>query len=230
MTQFKDKAGDQSSVSTGLLDYPVLMAADIILYSAHEVPVGDDQRQHVELARDIAQRFNHLYGETFVVPEAVIPEVGARVMGLNDPNAKMSKSYTDVRGHAVGMLDEPKEIERSIKRAVTDSHGEIIFSDDVERSGVNNLLGIYKAVTNKTKTEVEKDFSDARGYGDLKTRVAEVLIEELNPIRDRYRELIKDGDQLDELLARGADRAASISVPKLQEIKGRVGLVLSGGP
>lgn len=230
MTQFKDKAGDQASVSTGLLDYPVLMAADIILYSAHEVPVGDDQRQHVELARDIAQRFNHLYGETFVVPEAVIPEVGARVMGLNDPNSKMSKSYADVRGHAVGMLDEPKEIERSIKRAVTDSHGEIIFSDDAERSGVNNLLGIYKAVTNKTKSEVEKDFSDARGYGDLKTRVAEVLIEELNPIRDRYQELIKDSDQLDELLARGADRAASISVPKLQEIKSKVGLVLSGGP
>jgi len=230
MTQFKDKAGDQASVSTGLLDYPVLMAADIILYSAHEVPVGDDQRQHVELARDIAQRFNHLYGETFVVPEAVIPEVGARVMGLNDPTLKMSKSYADVRGHAVGMLDEPREIERSIKRAVTDSYGEIIFSDESERSGVNNLLGIYKAVTNKTKTEVEKDFSDARGYGDLKTRVAEVLIEELNPIRDRYQELIKDGDQLDELLARGADRATSISVPKLQEVKGRVGLVLSGGP
>ena len=230
MTQFKDKAGDQASVSTGLLDYPVLMAADIILYSAHEVPVGDDQRQHVELARDIAQRFNHLYGETFVVPEAVIPEAGARVMGLNDPNSKMSKSYADVRGHAVGMLDEPKEIERSIKRAVTDSHGEIIFSDDAERSGVNNLLGIYKAVTNKTKSEVEKDFSDARGYGDLKTRVAEVLIEELNPIRDRYQELIKDGNQLDELLARGADRAASISVPKLQEVKSKVGLVLSGGP
>ena len=230
MTQFKDKAGDQASVSTGLLDYPVLMAADIILYSAHEVPVGDDQRQHVELARDIAQRFNHLYGETFVVPEAVIPEVGARVMGLNDPNSKMSKSYADVRGHAVGMLDEPKEIERSIKRAVTDSHGEIIFSDDAERSGVNNLLGIYKAVTNKTKSEVEKDFSDARGYGDLKTRVAEVLIEELNPIRDRYQELIKDGNQLDELLALGADRASSISVPKLQEVKSKVGLVLSGGP
>ena len=113
---------------TGLLDYPVLMAADIVLYDAHEVPVGDDQKQHVELARDIAKRFNHQYGETFVVPEPVIPDTGARVMGLNDPTVKMSKTFSDIRGHAVGMLDDPKEIERSIKRAVTDSGSDIVFS------------------------------------------------------------------------------------------------------
>ena len=229
MTQYKDKADDLTSVSTGLLDYPVLMAADIILYGAHEVPVGDDQRQHVELARDIAQRFNHLYGDTFVIPEAVIPDVGARVMGLNDPTVKMSKSFAHVRGHAVGMLDEPKEIERSIKRAVTDSYGEIVFSDELERAGVNNLLSIYKAVTGKSQPETQKDFDDARGYGDLKSRVAEAVIEALSPIRKRYMELIKDVNELDRLLAQGADRAADISAPKLQDVKRRVGLVLPGG-
>ena len=141
MTQFKDKSVGQESVSTGLLDYPVLMAGDILLYSAHEVPVGDDQRQHVELTRDIAGRFNRLFGETFVMPEAVIPEVGGRVMGLNDPNVKMSKSYSHIRGHAVRLLDEPKEIQRSIMRAVTDSGNEIAFSESPEKAGVNNLLG-----------------------------------------------------------------------------------------
>ena len=151
MTQFKDKAAGQERVSTGLLDYPVLMAADIILYDADEVPVGGDQKQHVELARDIASRFNRLYGETFVVPEPMIPEVGARVMGLNDPTVKMSKTHSSARGHAVAMLDEPKEIERSFKRAVTDSGSEIAFSDDPARAGVNNLLGIYKVVTGKSK-------------------------------------------------------------------------------
>ena len=230
MTQYKDKASEQESVSTGLLDYPVLMAADILLYDAHEVPVGDDQRQHVELARDIAQRFNHLHGDTFVVPEAVIPEVGARVMGLNDPAAKMSKTHSDVRGHAVGMLDEPKEIERSFKRAVTDSGTEIRFSDDPGKAGVNNLLGIYKVVTGKSRTDVEADFADAAGYGELKARVAEVVVAELTPIRERYDELMQDVAELDRLLAQGAERAAEVSMPKLREVKRRVGLVLPGGP
>ena len=172
MTQYKEKSAGLESVSTGLLDYPVLMAGDILLYSAHEVPVGDDQRQHVELTRDIALRFNRLYGETFVIPEAVIPEIGGRVMGLNDPNVKMSKSFSHIRGHAVRMLDEPREIERSIMRAVTDSGNDITFSDDPERAGVNNLLGIYKVMTDKSESEVERDFFDARGYGDLKRRVS----------------------------------------------------------
>ena len=226
MTQYKDKSTGQESVSTGLLDYPVLMAGDILLYSAHEVPVGDDQRQHVELTRDIAGRFNRLFGETFVVPEAVIPEIGGRVMGLNDPNVKMSKSYSHVRGHAVRILDDPKEIQRSIMRAVTDSGNDIAFSEDPERAGVNNLLGIYKVITGKTEPEVERDFADARGYGDLKRGVAEVVIEELRPIRERYYQLMDDVAELDRLLAIGADRAREVSTPKLDEMKRKVGFIL----
>ena len=127
MTQYKDKLQRQERISTGLLSYPVLMAADILLYDAHEVPVGDDQKQHVELARDIGQRFNHLFGETFVIPEAIIPQVGSRIMGLDDPLIKMSKSYAHIRGHAIHLLDDPTEIQRSIKRAVTDSGNQILF-------------------------------------------------------------------------------------------------------
>ena len=228
MTQFKEKSAGQESVSTGLLDYPVLMAGDIVLYSAHEVPVGDDQRQHVELTRDIAARFNRMYGETFVVPEAVIPEVGGRVMGLNDPQVKMSKSFSHIRGHAVRLLDEPKEIERTIMRAVTDSGNDIAFSDDPERAGVNNLLGIYRVITQTSDAEVERDFADARGYGDLKRRVAEVVIDELTPIRKRYHELMDDVAELDRLMAVGADHAREVSEPKLKEMKERVGFVLPG--
>jgi tryptophanyl-tRNA synthetase len=226
MTQYKDKAAKQETILTGLLDYPVLMAADILLYDAHEVPVGEDQKQHVELARDIAQRFNHLYGETFVVPEPVIPPVGARVMGLNDPTAKMSKTYTHIRGHAIRMLDEPKEIERAIMRAVTDSGGEIRFSNDPEKAGVNNLLGIYKAITGKSESETEQDFADARGYGDLKKRVVEVVLAEIGPIRERYDQLIADPAELDRLLAIGAEQAESRSGPKVDEIKRKMGLTL----
>ena len=228
MTQFKDKSGKQESILTGLLDYPVLMACDIILYDAHEVPVGDDQKQHVELARNIAERFNHLYGETFVVPEPVIPKAGARIMGLNDPTVKMSKSYADVRGHAVALLDDPKEIERSFKRAVTDPGNEIRFSEDSEKAGVNNLLTIYKVVTGKTDEECEADFVNARGYGDLKKAVAEVVIEELRPIRERYEEFMKDPTELDRILAIGAEQARAASMPKLEEIKSKMGLVLPG--
>ena len=157
MTQFKDKSEGKERVSTGLLDYPVLMAGDILLYDADEVPVGEDQKQHVELSRDIAERFNRLYGETFKIPQPVIPEVGGRVMGLNDPNVKMSKSFSDIRGHAVRILDEPKEIERSFMRAVTDSSNEIVFSNSPEKAGVNNLLGIYKVITEKSEEEVENE-------------------------------------------------------------------------
>ena len=226
MTQFKDKSSRQESVSAGLFDYPVLMAGDILLYDSHEVPVGDDQRQHVELARDIAIRFNRIYGDTFVVPEPMIPEIGARVMGMNDPTVKMSKSFAHIRGHAVRMLDEPKEIERTIKRAVTDSGGEIAFSDDPEKAGVNNLLGIYKVITDKSQAEVIADFADARGYGDLKSRVAEVVIDALSPIQVRYYEFMDDPAELDRMLARGAERAAAVATPKMDEIKQRVGFTL----
>ena len=151
MTQFKDKSEGKERVSAGLLDYPVLMAGDILLYGTEEVPVGEDQKQHVELARDISERFNRIYGETFVVPNPIIPESGGRVMGLNDPSIKMSKSYSHIRGHAVRMLDDPKEIERSFMRAVTDSGNEICFSDHPEKAGVNNLLEIYKVITDNSE-------------------------------------------------------------------------------
>ena len=227
MTQFKDKSARQESIGTGLLDYPVLQAADIILYDAHEVPVGEDQKQHVELTRDIAQRFNHIYEqEFFVVPEPVIPEVGARVMGLDDPTAKMSKSLAHIRGHAVHLTDEPKEILRSFKKAVTDSGNEIIFSDDEEKAGVNNLLGIYKAVTEKSEAEVLADFANARGYGDLKVGVAEVVIDALKPIQMRYNELMADPAELDRIMKRGADQARAVATPKLDEMKQIMGLTL----
>ena len=228
MTQYKDKAAKQESVSTGLLDYPVLMASDILLYDAHEVPVGEDQKQHVELTRDIAQRFNHLFGETFVVPEPIIPEAGARVMALNDPAVKMSKSEAHVRGHAIRMLDEPAEVERAFKRAVTDSGSEIRFSEDPAKAGVNNLLEIYRVITGKGKEAVEADFARARGYGDLKQRVAEVVVEELRPIRERYNVLMQDPAALDRLLARGAEQARAVAEPKLREVQHRMGLVLPG--
>ena len=231
MTQFKDKSAQQETISAALLDYPVLQAADIILYDAHEVPVGEDQKQHVELSRDIAQRFNHVYEqEFFVVPEPVIPKSAARVMGLDDPTAKMAKTFAHVRGHAVRLLDEADEIMYVFKRAVTDSGREIRFSDDPERAGVNNLLEIYKAVTNKSPEEVERDFTDARGYGDLKVRVAEVVIEMVNPIRERYKTLMEDPAELDRLLAIGAEQAAAVAVPKLAEMKRIMGLVLPGEP
>lgn len=227
MTQFKDKSAQQESVLTGLLDYPVLMAGDILFYDTHEVPVGEDQKQHVELTRDIAQRFNSFYEEEFfVIPEAVIPEVGARVMGLDDPTIKMSKSLAHKRGHAIRMLDEPDEIMRSFKRAVTDSGREIRFSDEPEKAGVNNLLGIYRAVTGKRSAEVESDFADARGYGDLKTRVGEVVVELLRPIQQRYQALMQDPAELDRLLAIGAEQAAAVSQPKVDQTKQIMGLVL----
>lgn len=227
MTQYKDKSAKQESVFTGLLDYPVLMAGDILLYDTDEVPVGDDQRQHVELARDIAQSFNSRYEtEFFVVPQAVIPEVGARVMGLDDPTAKMSKSSAHIRGHAVKLLDDPKEILRSFKRAKTDSGNEIRFSDDPEKAGVNNLLGIYKVLTEKSNDEVEADFAAARGYGDLKTQVAEVVIAALEPIQARYHEIMSDPGELDRILAVGAQQAAAVSMPKIEEMKRLMGLVL----
>ena len=226
MTQYKDKSKGKNSISTGLLDYPVLMAADILLYDANEVPVGEDQKQHVELARDIALRFNSINDSDLIVPEPIIPEVGARVMGLDNPLVKMSKTYSDVRGHAIGLLDEDKEIERSIKRAVTDSGNDIRFSDVTESAGVNNLLSIYRVITEKSEVEIESEFANARGYGDLKKRVAEVVIEELNPIKDKYNKLMSDIGELDRLLFSGAQKAEEISRARLNQIKQTIGLVL----
>jgi tryptophanyl-tRNA synthetase len=226
MTQYKMKAATQESVGTGLLTYPVLQAADILLYDSDEVPVGEDQKQHVELARDVAQRFNYLYGETFVVPEPVIPKSGARIRGLDDPHSKMSKSHTTARGHAVLLTDEPEEIRWAFKRAVTDSGREIIFSDDPQKVGVNNLLEIYELFTGQSRPEIEARFA-GKGYGTLKNEVAEVTVEALRPIRERYKALMADPAELDRLLAIGAERARAVSEPKIEEVKHKVGFILS---
>ncbi len=224
MTQYKAKAQGQQVVSTGLLTYPVLQAADILLYDADEVPVGEDQKQHVELCRDVAQRFNQLYGETFKLPRPVIPKIGARIMGLDDPTSKMSKSAPG-GGHAIRLVDSDAAIRRAVKRAVTDSGRDILFSDDPEKAGVNNLLTIYQVLTGRQRSEVEADFADARGYGDLKARVAEVVVEAVAPVRRRYEELMADPAELDRLLALGAERARAVAEPKIEQVKERVGFV-----
>lgn len=229
MTQYKDKSARHETVLTGLLDYPVLMAGDILLYDTDEVPVGEDQKQHVELARDIAGRFNHHHGDFFTLPRAVIPEIGARIMGLDDPTAKMSKSLAHVEGHAIRLLDPPKAIERALKRAVTDSGREIRFSDAPEKAGVNNLLAIYKAITGRSAAEVENDFATARGYGDLKQRVADVVVAELAPLQARYAQYRADPAELERCLARGAAQAAAVAEPKLAALKARMGLVVPVG-
>jgi len=223
MTQYKAKSAAQESVLTGLLTYPVLQAGDILLYDAHEVPVGEDQKQHIELARDIAQRFNHLFGTLFVVPEPKIGAAGARVMALDAPTVKMSKSASG-RGHAVRLTDSDDEIRYAFKRAVTDSGREIVFSDAAHKAGVNNLLGIYQALTGKTSEQVLGDFADARGYGDLKTRVAEATIATVAPMRTRFHQLIDDPAELDRLLAEGAGHARAMAEPKLVAMKEAMGL------
>ena len=225
MTQFKDKSSNKKTVSAGLLDYPVLMAADILIYDTQEVPVGEDQKQHVELARDISQRFNNIYGETFVTPQPVIPSTGARIMGLNDPTVKMSKTFSHIKGHSVGILDSPDEILKSFKKATTDSGNEIQFSEDPSKAGVNNLLTIFKVITNKNNSQTEKHFSNARGYGDLKAEVAEVVIQEFKPIREKYQMLKNDQPELNKLINKGSEIAQSISSVKLSEMKNKIGFI-----
>ena len=198
MTQFKDKVGSKRErVGTGLFTYPTLMAADILLYQSHEVPVGDDQKQHVELTRDIAERFNHRFGEVFVVPEPVIPEVGARIMGFDDPTVKMSKS-AEGQHHSVALLDDPKKARKTIMRAVTDSGRDIVF--EPERAGLYNLLSVYQALTGQSRDEIATHF-EGKGYGDLKKEVAEAVIAEIEPIQARYRELTADPSHIDGVLA-----------------------------
>ena len=228
MTQYKDKAARQESVLTGLLTYPVLQAADILLYDANEVPVGEDQKQHIELTRDIAQRFNHLYGETFVLPEPVIRSQGARIMGLDDPTIKMSKSEAG-QGHAIYLTDDEKTIRNAVKRATTDSGREIRFSEEPEKAGVNNLLTIYQLLTTKTREAAEEEFAGARGYADLKSRVADVVVESLQPLRESYERILADPTELDRLLAMGAERARAVAGPKVSLVKERMGLDVPEG-
>jgi tryptophanyl-tRNA synthetase len=226
MTQFKSKSEERESVSVGLLDYPVLQAADILLYDADEVPTGEDQKQHVELARDIAQRFNRLYGDTFVIPNPVIPQTGARIRAFNDPTKKMSKTEAHVRGHAVRLIDEPDEIRSVLMGAVTDAGREIVFSDIPEKAGVNNLLEIYELLTGYDRRYIEEHFA-GKGYAVLKQETAEVIIESLRPIRERYVALMADSSALDHILADGSERARAVADLKIQDVKRKVGFIVA---
>ena len=219
MTQFKEKSDQQRFVSAALFTYPALMAADILLHDTDRVPVGDDQRQHLELTRDVAERFNSRYGETFVVPEADIPKVGARVMDLQEPTRKMSKSIESPQG-TVLMFDEPAIIERKFKRAVTDNDSEVRF-DPAIKPGVSNLLSILAAATDGDPEALAAQYSQ---YGPLKADTAAAVIELLRPIQARHAELVADPTALGELLAKGADRAREVASATLLRAQQAVGL------
>lgn len=220
MTQFKDKAARQESIGDGLLQYPVLMAADILLYKANAVPVGDDQSQHLELTRDLAQRFNALYGETFVMPETKLPTVGARVMGLDDPTKKMSKSETG-SGHAIALLDEPSVIKKKIMRATTDSGSGVDF--ETMGPGVQNLLTIHQAFTGWSDEQMKSHFSGLR-YGDLKKAVAEAVVAGLEPIQKRFREITEDPSYLKGVLREAAERVSPVANDTVRLVKQRMGI------
>ena len=221
MTQFKDKSAKHAdNINAGLFTYPVLMAADILIYGAHQVPVGDDQKQHVELARNIAIRFNNAFGETFVVPEPVMPKFGARIMGLQDPEHKMSKTDTNPNGY-ISMLDDPAVITKKFKKAVTDCEPVIAYEEG--RHGCNNLLTIYCACTGKTMEEAVKDFEGC-GYGRLKGAVAEAVINEIGPVQEEYRRILDDKAYLDGVLEKGAEQAQERAQKTLDLAYERVGL------
>jgi tryptophanyl-tRNA synthetase len=225
MHQFKDKSErEQQLVRTSLFLYPVLQAADILLYKTDQVPVGDDQRQHVELSREVARRFNTTYGEVFVEPEHVIPDVGARIMDLQDPGAKMSTSYGTDAG-LVYIDDEPDAIRRKLKRAQTDSGTEIVRAPD--KPGISNLIEMLSVVTDVDPEEVEKRFA-GEGYGTFKTEVGEALVELLSPVRERYRELRADEEGLERTLAMGAERARSIAQGTMAEVRRAMGIGPAG--
>ncbi len=223
MTQFKDKcAKNADNINGGLFTYPSLMAADILLYQADYVPVGEDQRQHCELTRDIAVRFNNLYGETFKVPEAYIPKAGARVMGLGNPTSKMSKS--DPNG-CVFLMEKPEDIARKFKRAITDSDTEnCVHFDPANKPGVSNLMNIYSAVTGKSFDEIEREF-EGQGYGVFKPAVGDAVIETLRPIREEATRLLADKAYLCSVYTEGAQKASVIARKTLRKVYKKVGLV-----
>jgi len=222
MTQFKDKTAKREGqfISAGLFTYPALQAADILLYDTNEVPVGDDQRQHVEITRDAAIRFNHRFGETFVVPEAVTPKAGARIMDLQDPTSKMSKS-SDSDAGCVMMLDSPADIMRKFKRAVTDSES-VVRYDPVEKPGVSSLLDILAAATGRSVDEAAQGYTQ---YGPLKSDTGEAVVALLEPIQARYRELIDDKAELTRLLRVGSDRARAVASKTLKRAYDAIGLI-----
>ncbi len=223
MTQFKDKSAKHAdNVNVGLFSYPALMAADILLYGPDFVPVGADQKQHLEITRDIAARFNGLYGDVFKIPEPYITKAGAKVMSLQDPQKKMSKSDENVNAW-VAILDSPDDIMRKFKRAVTDSEAKVCIGE--EKHGINNLIGIYSAITGKSADEITAEF-EGKGYGDFKMTVGEAVVEELRPIRENYETIIKDKASLEAIYKEGAERAERVAHRTLMKAMKKVGFVL----
>lgn len=223
MTQFKDKSlKHQDNINAGLFTYPVLMAADILLYKANLVPVGEDQKQHLEITRDIAERFNKLYGDTFVIPEAYVRKETARIMGLQDPTSKMSKSAT-ILNDVIFLDDSEETIIKKIKKAVTDSENVVRFAPET-KPGVSNLMQIYSAITNKGFEEIEKDF-EGKGYGDFKMAVAEVVVGKLKPIQEKYNELLENRDYLVKVYTEGKMKAEKIAIKTINEVKEKIGIL-----
>lgn len=221
MTQFKDKSqkhGD--NINAGLFTYPVLMAADILLYQTDLVPVGVDQRQHLELARDIAIRFNNAYGDTFKVPEGYIPKVGAKIMSLQEPTKKMSKSDEDENA-VIRITDAPEVIMRKFKRAVTDSDAAVRF-DEVNKPGISNLMTIYSSITGQTMEQIENEFA-GKGYGDFKVKVGEAVVEELRPLQTRFKELSGDKAYIDGIIKKNAETANYLATKTLRKVQKKVG-------
>jgi tryptophanyl-tRNA synthetase len=227
MTQFKDKAAKQGTdrASVGLFTYPILQAADILIYQADAVPVGEDQRQHLELSRNLAQRFNHRFGKTFTVPEPYIVKDTAKIFDLQDPTAKMSKSASSPNG-LIELLEDPKRSAKKIRSAVTDTGREIVF-DPEGKAGVSNLLSIYSALTGRLVTDLETAYA-GKGYGDLKKDLAEVLVEFVTPFQERVQSYVDDPAELDKVLARGAERAKAVSTETLSRVYERVGFLPPG--
>ena len=223
MTQFKDKSQKhEDNINAGLFTYPVLMAADILLYKADLVPVGEDQRQHLEITRDIAGRFNKIYGDTFVIPDAYIREASARIMGLQDPTGKMSKSSTNVND-TIFLDDEPETIIKKFKKAVTDSEN-VVRYDIENKPGISNLMCIYGALTNKNEEEIEEEFR-GKGYGEFKMAVANKVVERLEPIQKRLKELLDNPKYLEEIYTNGAEKARKLASKTLEEVKNKIGIL-----
>lgn len=225
MTQFKDKAAKHAdNINSGLFTYPVLMAADILIYNADLVPVGDDQKQHLEITRDIAERFNSLYGKTFNIPEVYIGKVGARIMGLQNPTSKMSKSAEDPMDKIL-LTDTPEDIRKKFKKAVTDSENCVRY-DKENKPGVSNLMAIYGIIKEKSMEEVEKEF-EGQGYGVFKTAVAEAVVERLEPLQKRYNELLENPEELMAICDKGAKKAREKANAVIKEVYKKVGLVIN---
>ena len=222
MTQFKDKSAKHAdNINVGLFAYPSLMAADILLYQADMVPVGADQKQHLELSRDIAERFNGIYSPTFVIPEPYIPKTGARIMSLQDPTKKMSKSDENANS-CVAVLDKPEDILRKFKRAITDSDGCVKYAEG--KDGINNLMGIYSCVTGKTNEQIEAEFA-GKGYGDFKTAVAEAVIEHLKPIQEKFAQYIGDKAYFEKCYTESAKKALAVSNRTLRKVMKKIGFI-----